>query len=142
MENTKEMIAYTEVINILNYLEKEYYDKIPKELIEFFKKHSFEYNMCFDGNGDYRISPLAEEILCYLNFEYFCDREEKKILIEKYENNDKKLSEMYDINKVLEAKKNKTRGQKEEDNQVVVVKENLVKKIIDWIKSFFRKFEI
>ena len=49
---------------------------------------------------------------------------------------------MYDINKVLETKKNKTRGQKEEGNQVIVVKENLVKKIIDWIKSFFRKFEI
>ena len=32
--------SYTEVLTILNYMETEYQEKIPKKLIEFFKRNS------------------------------------------------------------------------------------------------------
>lgn len=107
MEITKEIMAYTEVMNVLHYIEKEYFDKIPKELIEYWEENSLAYHMCWDRNGNFRISPLAEEILCYLNLEYWCNQEEKKKLIEIYKNNDRKLAEAYDIYKILENKKSK-----------------------------------
>lgn len=105
MEVSSKTIAYTEVANILKYLEKEYREKIPKEIIEYINENSLEYSMCFDEKGDFKLSQLADEILCYLNLEYWCTEKEKKELIEKYKNNEEKLSEIYNVNKIFEKKK-------------------------------------
>ena len=145
MEITKELMAYTEVLNVLNYIEKEYFDKVPKKLIDFFEKNSLEYPMCFDANGDFKVSKLAEEILCYINLEYWCDQKEKEKLIEIYKKNDEKYSEAYDIKKVLQNRKNKENEDLDKNtmlnnqNSLIEVKENIFQKIINKIKNFFKK---
>lgn len=50
---TKYAKAYTEVIEILNHLSKEEYDKIPKEKIDFYKKY-------MDKEYKYKINPQIE----------------------------------------------------------------------------------
>ena len=147
MEITREEMAYTEVLNVLNYIEKEYFDKVPKKLIDFFEKNSLEYPMCFDAN--FKVSKLAEEILCYINLEYWCDQKEKEKLIEIYKKNDEKYSEAYDIKKVFQNRKNKEISKENEDlnkntmlnnqNSLIEVKENIFQKIIKKIKNFFKK---
>ena len=77
---TREQIAYTEISNILDNLGKEYLEKVPKKLVKFFQDNSLEYcNLCFDANGNIKLSPLAEEILCYLNLEYWSTKNIKKM---------------------------------------------------------------
>ncbi len=149
MEITREEMAYTEVLNVLNYIEKEYFDKVPKKLIDFFEKNSLEYPMCFDANGNFKVSKLAEEILCYINLEYWCDQKEKEKLIEIYKKNDEKYSEAYDIKKVFQNRKNKEISKENEDldkntmlnnqNSLIEIKENLFQKIINKIKNFFKR---
>ena len=141
MKITKEEMAYTEVLNVLNYIEKEYLEKVPKEIIDFLEKNSLEYPMCFDANGDFKISPLAEAILCYINLEYWCDSEERKKFIEIYKRNDEKLSESYDITKVFENRNQKKEENKklDETTSLIEIKENLYQKIINKIKKFFKR---
>ncbi len=141
MKITKEEMAYTEVLNVLNYIEKEYLEKVPKEIIDFLEKNSLEYPMCFDANGDFKISPLAEAILCYINLEYWCDSEERKKFIEIYKRNDEKLSESYDITKVFENRNQKKEENKklDETTSLIEIKENLFQKIINKIKKFFKR---
>ena len=105
MEVSNKTMAYTEVANILKYLEKEYKEKIPKEIVEYINENSLEYSMCFDSKGDFKLSDLAKEILCYLNLEYWCTEKEKKELIEEYKKNEEKLLAIYDVNKIFEKKK-------------------------------------
>ena len=139
MKVTKELMAYTEVLNVLNYIEKEYLEKVPKEIIDFLEKNSLEYPMCFDANGDFKVSPLAEAILCYINLEYWCDKKEKEKIIEIYKKNDKEISENYDISKILENR-NKNCNIEINENKItnlIEIKENIFQKIINKIKKFF-----
>ena len=112
MEVSNKTMAYTEVANILKYLEKEYKEKIPQEIVDYINENSLEYSMCFDSKGDFKLSELAKEILCYLNLEYWCTEKEKKELIEKYKNNEEKLSDIYNVNKIFEKKENITEKKK------------------------------
>ena len=141
MKVTKELMAYTEVLNVLNYIEKEYLEKVPKEIIDFLEKNSLEYPMCFDANGDFKVSPLAEAILCYINLEYWCDKKEKEKIIEIYKKNDKEISENYDISKILENR-NKNCNIEINENKItnlIEIKENIFQKIINKIKKFFKR---
>lgn len=150
MEITKEQIAYTEISNILDNLEKEYLEKVPKKLIEFFHDNSLEYyNLCFDGEGNIKLSPLAEEILCYLNLEYWSTKEEKQKLIEKYKVNEENLKNKYDIDLIFKNRKNKTKknilqdntteeGKPQEKNELTEIKESIIQKIIRKIRAFFK----
>ena len=127
-------MAYTEVANILKYLEKEYKEKIPKEIIKYINENSLEYSMCVDKKGDFKLSEQAKEILCYLNLEYWCTEKEKKELIEKYKKNEEKLFAIYDVNKIFEKKKENV-TEKREENTMIQIKENLFTKIIKKFKK-------
>ena len=147
---TREQIAYTEISNILDNLEKEYLEKIPRKLVEFFQDNSLEYcNLCFDGEGNIKLSPLAEEILCYLNLEYWSTKEEKQKLIEKYKQNEEKLRRQYDIDVILENRKYEVEKKIEQASKVeedkstkekhlLVKKETIIQKIIRKIRAFFK----
>lgn len=137
MEVSNKTMAYTEVANILKYLEKEYKEKIPQEIVDYINENSLEYSMCFDSKGDFKLSELAKEILCYLNLEYWCTEKEKKELIEKYKNNEEKLSDIYNVNKIFEKKRKYNR--KKEENTMIQIKENLFTKIIKKLKKILSK---
>ena len=75
-------IAYSEVYEILNLLEKEYSRRIPKKFIDFLKKEKpkeYEPNIRVD-------IPLVKQnlkretmvLLSILNIKYWCDTKEEK----------------------------------------------------------------
>ena len=89
-------IAYNEVLCILNQMNEDDVDKIPKEVIESLRQNvSDEYIAKYDSSKSldeqgYQNETLA--ILAMLNLNYWCNNnEEKARLISKYKQNEIKL---------------------------------------------------
>jgi uncharacterized membrane protein YgaE (UPF0421/DUF939 family) len=140
MEN-REMIANTEILNILKNIEPEYVYVLPIELIEYLNNNSLKDESRnysgFNENGDIEVSDEAEEILTFMYLNYWAEENEKKELLEKLTNNEKELEEKYDIQKVFN-KRNETKTYKEE-LQLVQVKDNLFTRILNKLKKLLRK---
>ncbi len=153
MENINEYeIAYAEILEILKYIPKSDYDKIPKEKINLFKKkadkkYKFKYNpnKTLEENN---VSKRAKAIIIILFRDYWSNDTEKKMIIEK-QNHDRKIVEEEKIKKYnyddlfkknninkLEINKENTNSSNKE---MIVYKENFVTKIINKIKKFLNK---
>lgn len=130
----EELIAYSQINNILNHIEKEYYQKVPVYLINFFKNNALDYGLYYDDKGDLKISKLTELILCYINLEYWSTEEEKQELIKQYIKNQKENDKQYDISKIFESKKAKKYSQ---NTNKLILNENWFQKIIRKIKKVF-----
>lgn len=150
MENNDE-IAYAEVDEILQLLEKEYADRIPDKIKNFFKEErSKEYNPIIRTD-----IPLDEQnlnrdtfvILTVLNLNYWCDSEEEKqeILRELSENEEikiqeqKELEEKYNPDNLFKNRKKSNNDSSQELALVEYKKENIIKKIINKIKKLFKR---
>ena len=134
MTTLKEKEAYTQVLNILYNLGKDYYSNIPQQIIEKMINNKIKYYQYYDENGKLKISTLAEQILCYINLEYWCNDEEKQYLINKYKENDIILNEKYDVNKIFEKRKTK-----KEEKALTEFKQSWIEKVIKKIKELFSK---
>ena len=86
--------AYSEVLEILSYMEQKYVDKIPQKLLDLFNE---EKNKDYIPNINSNIS-LAEQglqrktlaLLAMLNLNYWCENEEeKREMLKIYSENDK-----------------------------------------------------
>ena len=79
--------AYTEVLEILKYVKKEDYEKIPKEIINIFKKQSNKnYNFKFDITkkiNDQEILYKTKIILAILFRDYWATDRQKEIILSK-----------------------------------------------------------
>ena len=94
----EEKIAYKQVITILDNMEPEYKEKIPKKLVKLFEENS-------DENYEFHLDltrPLKEQelnsktlaLLAMLNLNYWCEtEEEKQELIKHYTENERKYQE-------------------------------------------------
>lgn len=105
--------SYKEVLTILDHMDLEYKEKVPKKLIEFFKRNSAEeYNFKLDLNKSLQEKELKEKtisLLAMLYLNYWCkDKNEKQELILKYTENEKiyedKLEKMYGADKLFKNK--------------------------------------
>lgn len=140
MEIDKNQIMYNEVFDFLNILGKAYIDKIPKQLYSFIKtQKNEEYNTTIDFSQNIaeQISDEALVFITYLNLNYWCNPNEKEELLKIYSENDKKeeelIREKYNPENLFK-KQNKDNRTKEE-NQLILYKEPLLKRIIDKIKK-------
>ena len=147
MINVETKKAYSEILEILKYMPLEYVEKIPKQLIEIFKKEKMED---YEPQIDKDIVPSGKElqeqtlqILAMLNYNYWCDSEEhKKELYDKYKKNEiqreKELKEKYDIDKIFErrAYKNNENENKQEVS-LVEYKNSIFSKIIIKLRKIF-----
>lgn len=105
--------AYVEVLEILNFMEEKYVEKLPIKLIEFFKRNkSTEYSFILNTNIPLKKQKLKEETLnilamLYLNY-WYKDNKEKQALLVKFQNNDTKfqeeLNEKYSIEKLFKKR--------------------------------------
>lgn len=141
--------SYTEVLTILNYMETEYQEKIPKKLIDFFERNSAK-DYKFDIDLDI---PLKEQklkaktlsLLAMLNLNYWCNSdEEKQELIKHYSENEKKYQEelrkKYNPDNLFKNhNQENTIEEKVTENNVALVeyKESISKRFINRIKSIF-----
>ena len=143
--------AYTEVLLILSYMEQKYIDMISKKLLELFNEEK-------DKNYQPNINPnisLAEQnlqrktlaLLAMLNLNYWCkDENEKKELLKMYSENDKKIEaemrERYNPDNLFKKKEKVEQNNdiKQEKTELIEYKQkNIFRKILDRIKTFFRK---
>ena len=130
--------AYTEVLEIIKYLPKEEYDKIPKEKIEFFEKNK-DPNYSFTINPEedlatQNISREANAIIVVLYRDYFATEKQKEDLEQILELNQRKedinKSIKYDPDKIFESKEEIKEEPKEEPKELEEYKE-----------TFFERFK-
>lgn len=147
MDNSS--LAYSEVCTILNMLEDEYKERVPKNVMDFFEEErNKEYNTIIDVNIPLEKQNLKRKtlvLLAILNLNYWCDsEEEKQEILDSFAKNEelkrikeKELTENYNINnlfKKIENNENKT-----EVSLIEYKKQNFIQKIISKIKSLFRR---
>ena len=147
MDNSS--LAYSEVCTILNMLEDEYKERVPKNVMDFFEEErDKEYNPIIDVNIPLEKQNLKRKtlvLLAILNLNYWCDsEEEKQEILDSFTKNEelkrikeKELTENYNINnlfKKIENNENKT-----EVSLIEYKKQNFIQKIILKIKSLFRR---
>jgi len=147
--DTSIMVAYAEVDEIINLMDKQYQEKIPLKLRLFIAERKLKnYKVIINQNlslKEQKLSKKALAILAVLNYKYWCNsEEEKEKLIEKYERKENKyeeeLKERYNIDDLF---KNRIL---EQDNEIIECKqlvqykerETFFKNIINKIKKWFR----
>lgn len=147
MDNSS--LAYSEVCTILNMLENEYKERVPKNVMDFFEEErDKEYNPIIDVNIPLEKQNLKRKtlvLLAILNLNYWCDsEEEKQEILDSFAKNEelkrlkeKELTENYNINNLfnkIENTENKT-----EVSLIEYKEQNFIQKIISKIKSLFRR---
>lgn len=147
MDNSS--LAYSEVCTILNMLEDEYKERVPKNVIDFFEEErDKEYNLIIDVNIPLEKQNLKRKtivLLAILNLNYWCDsEEEKQEILDSFAKNEelkrlkeKELTKNYNINNLfnkIENTENKT-----EVSLIEYKEQNFIQKIISKIKSLFRR---
>jgi len=144
--------AYTEVLEILKYLPKEEYNKIPKERIQFYKKNKDDtYVYIYDTSKtleEQKVSRKTKVIIISLFNEFFAtsvQKEKLKLILKKNEEEyQTELSEMYDSDNLFKKKTIAKNDEELEENNtdkmlVIIEKENIFKRIINKIKRLFIK---
>ena len=147
MDNSS--LAYSEVCTILNMLEDEYKERVPKNVMDFFEEErDKEYNPIIDVNIPLEKQNLKRKtlvLLAILNLNYWCDsEEEKQEILDSFAKNEelkrlkeKELTENYNINNLfnkIENTENKT-----EVSLIEYKEQNFIQKIISKIKSLFMR---
>lgn len=139
--------AYKETIMIIDSLEENVKELIPKEKIEFYKKHmDEEHNFEIDYNktiAEQNILYPTKCILANLFKEYIANEQDKKKILEKEKEElieiEKEKRERYNPDDIF--KKQSTTSKKEVSTDLVVKKEKLsiFNRIKNKIIYFFKK---
>lgn len=145
--------AYTEVLDILKYISKEDYEKIPKSKIKVFEENSNKnYNFTYDENktlDEQNVSEITKVIIAILFRDYWATKEQRYIIIKKQQEiKDQKQKELmvkFEQNKNISEKDLKkvnvasdldidyARG----TNLETYKEENIFKRIISKIREIF-----
>jgi len=141
-----------EVDEVLSYLSEENLNKIPEDVRNLIKENKDkDYTWKFDETKELKDQDLSRDtiiILSYLNMEYLLNEEQKKLMEQIHEFNERKQEkekqEKYNEDNIFNNKKEnfEIQQQKQEQEQVenkslVEYKDSVFKRIINKIKSFF-----
>lgn len=148
MNNTEYEIAYKEVLEILKYIPKESYDKIPESDIKLFetkasKNYSFEYNPN-KTLDEQNVSKLTKGMIAILLRDYLINETQKEKIIYNQKLYREKLEEekrrKYSVDNIFDNPKSNLENQiKTETTLVNTKKEKWYEKIFFSIKNFFKK---
>lgn len=135
-----------EVDEVLSYLSEEDFFKIPEDIRQVIKENKDkEYVWKYDVSKELKDQNLNRDtivILSYLNMEYLLNEEQKQLMQQIHELNEKKLeqakAEKYNVEDLF--KKNKPQ-QEEQKMSLVEYKESFFTKLINRIKKFFTKIK-
>mgnify|MGYP000011945925 FL=1 len=147
--------AYTEVLDILKYISKEDYEKIPKSKIKVFEENcNKNYNFTYDENktlDEQNVSEITKVIIAILFRDYWATKEQRYIIIKKQQEirdqKQKELMAKFEQNKNISEKDLKkvnvasdldididyARG----TNLETYKEENIFKRIISKIRGIF-----
>lgn len=155
--------ALVEVLEILKHAKKEDLDKIPKNLLSFFKRNaSPTYKFTFDENKELKDLNLKDEtkgLLAMIYRSYWCTPEERakydKLLLENQKQYDEMLREKYNPDKIFENnfyqkpletnyQESEENSQVEDSNQenqsLIIYTQNIFTRILEKLQEFFNKF--
>lgn len=141
-------IAYSEIFEILKYMDKSQVMKIPIEILENFKENRLQnYKSKINKDDIFNKNNITREtlsILGYLNLNYWSSNEKKRDLLALYRKNEYELSkrneEQYDNifhNKNIDQNTFDKNPLNEEKWLVEYKKTNLFILIFNKIKSYF-----
>ena len=106
----EQAFAYAEILEILDYMEEEYVNKIPQKLINVIKENALDtYERHLDANvplEEQEISEKTTAILAMLKLNYWCESpEQKQELTDMFNENERKYQEelqrKYDPNNIF-----------------------------------------
>ena len=145
MSNRKN--AYAEVYTILQELNEEEYNKIPPEVIktiEANRNEEYEYELDYELElKDQPMLPETKAILFNLFRDYLATPEQKAKIIrmqnEARQKNELKKQQMYNTDVFANKPKENQTANNNETMQMVKYKESFFKRILNKIKSFFKK---
>ena len=147
--------AYTEVLDILKYISKEDYEKIPKSKIKVFEENSNKnYHFTYDENktiDEQNVSEIAKMIIAILYRDYWATKEQRYIIIKKQrearEEQERQIRERIEQNRQIKEDDIKTidvstdldldYNYNQGTSLEIYRKDNILKKIIGKIKDFF-----
>lgn len=148
MKNEEYEIACTEVLEVLNYISKEDYNKVPKDVIQVLEKNkkndmTFLYNPWKDIN-EQEMSAIGRLMLASFFRDYWATPEQRE-KINSFQNNKRKIiekekEERFDTKNLFKTKAeiDEKIEYNTEKTDIIVYKDNIFKKILDKIKSIFK----
>lgn len=139
--------AFSEVKCILDSLPIHYTEKLPKKLLNIINSlYDEKFKIKINPNIELKNQNFSEDtknIIAVLKYNYWCkDDEEKENLARMFKENEDKfqedLREKYNPDNIFKNRKN---DDTEVNNlPVVIKKENLFIKVLNYIKQFFKKY--
>lgn len=143
-------IAATEVLDIVEHLSLNATNKIPLQLLEFFKEVSMEdYKPEFDYSGGLEkinFTPKTKALLAMIYRNYLCSEEERKEFDRKlFENEEKyqqELREKYNPDKIFQNPEPEANAKEENNPNTALIEYKEKKwyhKIFEKIASLFKK---
>ena len=142
MENEEYAVACTEVLEILNYISKEDYNKVPRDVIQ--DDIVFLYNPWKDIN-EQKMSETGRVMLASFFRDYWATDEQRN-KIKAFQNNkryqieeENKQKYNTDIFKNRNTTINESQIDQTRNMQLVEYKENIFMKILGFFKKMFRK---
>ena len=139
MEN---MLAYAEIDEILNLLEDNYRERVPKKVRDFFKEEKMkDYHPEIDIEKPLIEQNLKREtmvLLAILNLNYWCENEKEKQRflneLDKNEEEKKELEEKYNPDNLFKKKQDEST---ENNLQIIEYKKpNFIQILLTKIKKF------
>lgn len=140
-----------EVDEVLKYLSEEDLSKIPEDIRQLIKDNKDkEYEWEYDDTKPLKDQNLNRDtiaFLSYLNMEYLLNEDQKQLMQEIHEYNEKKLeeakAEKYGVDDLFKNKKSIQEEVEQKTNiqeqSLVEYKESFFKKIFNKIKNFFKR---
>ena len=141
MVATEYKIAYSEVLEILKYISKEDFNKVPHNIIEMFKanastENKFKYNS-EKTLKEQDVSEIARIIIAILFRDYWATETQREKILAKQNYDRKKIQEeMYKQDNLFKNKQRLTKVNIEEQ-QLVVYNESIFRRIFNKILTFF-----
>ena len=150
MSMLDDMMAYSEIYEILNLMEDEDKERVPQEVRDFFEEQRMkEYKPKIRTDIPLTEQNLRREtvvLLTILVINYWCDsEEEKQSFIDELEKNEKikmELQEKYNPDNLFKNRR-KTKEdvvmEQVENVEMIQYKENLFTKLKKWFEKMFNK---
>ena len=146
MVSVEYMVSYSQILEILKYIPKEDYNKIPKNMIELFenncyKESKFKYNPK-KTLQEQNVTETTKIIIALLYRDHW-STEEQREKIKKFQEQER--LKQVDVNDIFKRNKQKIITDNIEEYNVsenlpiVVEKDNIFKRIINKIRRIFNK---
>ena len=149
MSMLDDMMAYSEIFEILSLMEEEDKEKVPQEVRDFFEEQRMkEYKPKIRTDMPLTEQNLRRETLVLLTIliiNYWCDsEEEKQSFIDELEKNEKIKMELQEYNPDnLFKNRRKTKEdvviEQVKNVEMIQYKENLFTKLKKWFEKIFNK---